>query len=204
MSVNTSVWSQEPGEHQMHMDHSMHMEPAEHMKHMKMLQSKGDFAVKDVNYVIPDETLLNTSGKNISLKKILNSGKPVALNFIFTTCTTICPVMTATFSQMRHQLGKASSKIQFVSITIDPEYDRPEVLKEYAARFSAGEGWSFLTGDGNTINKVLRSFDVDSGSKMNHQPITLFKNPKSSTWIRVNGLASGKQMAELATERLLN
>ena len=194
MSVNTSVWSQESDEHRMHMDHSAHM---------KMMQNK-DFTVTDAHYDIPDEVLIDASGKKTQLRKILDQGQPVALNFIFTTCTTICPVMTATFAQMRQQLGKASSKVQLVSITIDPEYDRPEVLKEYAARFGASDGWSFLTGDGNSINKVLRSFDVYAGSKMNHQPITLFKNPKSSSWIRVKGLASGKQMASLVTKRLLN
>jgi protein SCO1/2 len=193
MGISLSSWSQSD-------DHSMHQD---HSAHLKMM-SNTHFTIKDASYVIPGEILLDEFGKKIELKKILNQKKPIALNFIFTTCTTICPVMTATFAQMRRQLGKESEQVQLVSITIDPEYDRPEVLKKYAENFGASEGWSFLTGDGNSINKVLRSFDVFAGSKMNHQPVTLFKSPKSPTWIRVDGLASGEEMASLVKKRLLN
>lgn len=193
LSVSVSTWSQ-AADHSKHQDHSAHLK----------MMSKTHFKVSDVSYVIPNEILLNESGSKIELKKILNQQQPIALNFIFTTCSTICPIMTATFAQMRRQLGKASEQVQLVSITIDPEYDRPEVLKSYAAKFGVSEGWTFLTGEGNSINQVLRSFDVYAGSKMNHQPITLFKNPKSPTWIRLDGLASGKEMANLVKKRLLN
>lgn len=194
LGISEASWSQQAADHSGHHDHSAH----------RKAMANTQFTVRDVSYVIPNEILVDESGKQTELKNILNNGKPVALNFIFTTCTTICPVMTATFARMRTNLGKASSKVQFVSITIDPEYDRPAVLKKYAKLFGASEGWSFLTGEGNTINKVLRSFDVFAGSKMNHQPVSLFKNPNSLTWIRVDGLASGKEMASLVQERLLN
>ena len=194
LSISAPSWSQQSKDHTKHHDHSTHLKA----------MSNTHFTVSDVNYLIPNEILLDSSGKQIELRKLLNQGQPVALNFIFTTCTTICPVMTATFSQMRKALGKKSEKVLIVSITVDPEYDRPAVLKKYATLFDAGEGWSFLTGEGNSINRVLRSFDVYAGSKMNHQPVSLFKKSDSPTWIRVDGLASGKEMANLVMERLLN
>lgn len=193
-SVSEPSWSQQSAVHSEHHDHSAHRKAMENIQ----------FTVRDVRYVIPNELLLDQSGKQTELKKLLNRKQPIALNFIFTTCTTICPVMTATFANIRSSLGKASTKVQFVSISIDPEYDRPAVLQKYAALFGASEGWTFLTGEGNSINKVLRSFDVYAGSKMNHQPVYLFKKPDSPTWIRVDGLATGKEMASLVQDRLLN
>ena len=194
LSTSGSLWSEQLEDHTGYHDHSAHLKAL----------SNTHFTVSDVSYVIPNKILLDESGKQIELKTLLNRGHPVALNFIFTTCTTICPVMTATFLQMRKALGKAGANVLFVSISIDPEYDRPAVLKKYATLFDVSEGWIFLTGEGNSINHVLRSFDVYAGSKMNHQPVYLFKKPDSPTWIRVDGLAGGKELANLVMERLLN
>ena len=155
------------------------------------------------NYTIPDVELIDQQGTAVSLRTLLESDQPIALNFIFTTCTTICPVMTATFAQMRRELGDTGNELQLVSISIDPEYDRPEKLKTYAEQYQAGESWEFLTGDGDDIVQVLKSFDSYAGSKMNHQPVTLLKRPDSSSWTRLDGLASGKDLANEVTARLL-
>ena len=75
-------------------------------------------------------------------------GKVVAVTFIFTLCADTCPVLTPMMSFVQDQLGPDfGEKIHFVSITVDPERDTPEVLKEYAQAFGANlSGWSFLTG----------------------------------------------------------
>ena len=138
------------------------------------------------------------------MQALIDTDEPLALNFIFTTCTTICPVMTATFAQMRRELGESGDGLRLISISIDPEYDRPEQLRTYAEQFRAGEGWDFLTGDSADIVRVLKSFDSYAGSKMNHQPITLLKSPKSASWTRIDGLASGKDLAHEVAERLLH
>jgi protein SCO1/2 len=154
-------------------------------------------------YTIPDVDLIDQQGTAVSLRTLLESDQPIALNFIFTTCTTICPVMTATFAQMRRELGDAGNELQLVSISIDPEYDRPDKLETYARQYQAGESWEFLTGDGDDIVQILKSFDSYAGSKMNHQPVTLLKRPDSSSWTRLDGLASGKDLANEVTARLL-
>jgi protein SCO1/2 len=101
-------------------------------------------------------------------------------------------------------LGDAGGDLRLVSISIDPEYDRPEQLRAYAEQFRAGAGWEFLTGDSEDIVRVLKSFDSYAGSKMNHQPITLLKSPGSASWTRIDGLASGKDLAHEVAERLLH
>jgi len=176
--------------------------PDEHAVHRAAMQ-KTNYAVTTANYVVPDVQLIDESGAPVTLRAFLESDQPVALNFIFTTCTTICPVMTVTFAQMQRELGDAADQIQLVSISIDPEYDRPKILKAYADQFHAGAGWTFLTGDGNDITQVLKSFDAYAGSKMNHQPLTLLKRPDSASWVRIDGLAGGSDLAHEVTTKIL-
>lgn len=174
-----------------------------HAAHRASMDAKS-YSVTTEDYAAPDVRLIDADGQSIKLRELLDAEVPIALNFIFTTCTTICPVMTATFAQMQRQLGDSSNRVKLVSISIDPEYDRPDVLRAYAAQFRAGGNWSFLTGDSQDIVNVLRSFDVYAGSKMNHQPVTLLKNPRESSWTRIDGLASGEGLAREVTTRLLN
>ena len=177
--------------------------PDAHAAH-RAAMNKTRYAVTTASYVVPDVHLIDESGAAVSLPHLLESDQPIALNFIFTTCTTICPVMTVTFAQMQRELGEAAKQLQLVSISIDPEYDRPEVLKAYAKQFHVGAGWTFLTGNSDDISSVLRSFDSYAGSKMNHQPLTLLKRPKSASWVRIDGLAGGADLAQEVTARLLN
>ena len=179
------------------------MTPDKHAAHRAAMQNPR-YAATTETYAIPDVELIDQSGTSVSLRALLDADQPIALNFIFTTCTTICPVMTATFAQMRRELGDAGDQLRLVSISIDPEYDRPDKLMAYSEQFQAGPGWDFLTGDSKDIVQVLKSFDSYAGSKMNHQPITLLKSPESASWTRLDGLASGKDLANEVKTRLLN
>lgn len=141
------------------------------------------------NYQVPNVTLLNQDGKKVNLRSLIDSGKPVFVNFIFTTCTTICPVMTATFSNFRTALGdRAADRVLLISISIDPENDRPEKMKQYLSRFNSGPGWEFLTGTRDDIGRVLKAFDAFVVDKMSHEPLYLSRAPDSEEWVRVKGL----------------
>ena len=182
------------GEHSNHDPHAAH----------RASMSKPSYQVSNHDYDIPNVELLDTSGADVTLQKLLDAGQPVALNFIFTTCTTICPVMTVTFAQMQQVLGAEADRVHLVSISIDPQYDRPAILDAYARQFRAGSNWTFLTGDTNDIVAVLQSFDSYTGSKMSHRPVTLLKRPESASWIRIDGLPNGEMLAEEVSTRLLN
>ena len=184
--------------------HEGHKGHEDHSMHMKMMKQQ-DYSVSSKDYTIPDVTLLAANGDEVSMGDLLSADKPVALNFIFTTCTTICPVMTATFAKMQRELDKEQlDHLQVVSITIDPEYDRPEVLRSYAERFNASESWLFLTGRSEDVNAVMRAFDAYAGSKMNHQPLTFMREHPQQSWLRVDGLASGKDLAKLIDKNLFD
>lgn len=149
-------------------------------------------------YTIPDVTLTDQNGKEVSLRSLLEGPKPVLLNFFFTSCTTICPLMTGTFAQVQKNLGLDADKLRMISISIDPEQDTPTQLARYARRFDAGPQWSFLTGKPDDIVVVQRAFDAFRGDKMNHTPLTLLHASPKAEWIRYDGFASGADLAKVA------
>jgi protein SCO1/2 len=89
---------------------------------------------------------------------------------------------------MQRKLGSDSEKVLMISVSIDPEYDTPEVMTEYLARYRAKPGWMFLTGTREDANKVMRAFDAYVQDKMSHYPLTLLKAPGSDRWVRIYGL----------------
>jgi protein SCO1/2 len=150
-----------------------------------------------VKYNVPDVVLINQDGEKVKLKPFLDSDKLVVLDFIFTTCPTICPILSAGMSSLRDRLGPEAQNIQMVSFTIDPEYDTPEIFKEYSQRFGSQEGWEFLTGSRKDIDKVMKAFNAYVADKMDHAPLTFMHAPGAAEWVRINGLMS---TAELVTE----
>jgi len=115
----------------------------------------------------PGFTLTSQDGAQIALADF--RGKVVAVTFIYTLCTDTCPVLTPMMSFVQDRLGRDfGGKIVFVSITVDPERDTPEVLKEYAQAFGADlGGWAFLTGSPATIREVTRGYGVFASKTAN-------------------------------------
>jgi protein SCO1 len=146
-------------------------------------------------YNVPNVTLLNQDGKKIKLRSLADSDKPVIIDFIYTTCTTVCPVLSAGFAGVQNKLGKDSNKVELISMSIDPENDKPEAMKKYLARYHAGEGWDFLTGDRDDVELVLQIFSCKT-DKQNHQPLYLIHAPKSETWVRIEGLVSASDLMD--------
>jgi protein SCO1 len=115
----------------------------------------------------PEFALTSQDGARVTLAEF--RGKVIAVTFIFTLCTATCPVLTPMMSFVQDQLGSDfGAKIAFVSITVDPERDRPQVLKEYAQAFGANlAGWSFLTGAPAVIQDVTRRYGVFASETTN-------------------------------------
>ena len=144
-------------------------------------------------YNIPDVTLINQDGKRVPFKKIMESNKPVVLNFIFGTCTTICPVLSAGYINLQQKLGTDSTKVHLISISIDPENDSPKVMKDYLKRYRSKPGWDFLTGSRKDIDTVMRAFDAYIPNKMSHYALTLIQPPKEDKWIKIYGIMSSSE-----------
>jgi protein SCO1/2 len=146
---------------------------------------------------VPDVTLVRDDGKTVSLPAELNDGLPVALNFVFTSCPTICPVMSQAFAQLQEKLGERDEKVHLVSISLDPEYDTPARLLEYAKKFHAGARWHFYTGTVEASRTAQRAFESARGDKMDHTPVTFLRAGTGDRWVRIDGFATPD---ELATE----
>ncbi|MBE0598912.1 MAG: SCO family protein [Desulfuromonadales bacterium] len=139
-------------------------------------------------YTVPEATLVNQEGRKVLLTELLAADKPVMVDFIYGTCTTICPVLSAGYSNLQRRLGPAAQQVQLVSITIDPEYDTPEVMTEYLQRYNRQPGWDFLTGSRADIDRVMRAFNAYVPNKMSHYPLTLLRGPGEERWVRIYGL----------------
>jgi protein SCO1 len=171
---------------------AMAQDPHEHHHHHHAMPAEQDgYARSQANYAIPDVKLVDANGAGVPLRSELDEqDKPVLLNFIFTTCGAICPVMSATFSQVQDALGPESEAVRMVSISIDPEQDTPAVLKAYAGKYGAGPQWQMLTGSVGDSIAVQRAFDVYRGDKMSHQPATFLRAGRGQPWVRLDGFAS--------------
>ena len=136
--------------------------------------------------------LVNQDGKTVHFYDDLIKDKIVVINFIFTHCGDSCPAETASLRQVQKILGDRMGKdIFFYSISIDPEHDTPEVLKEYAKRFKIGpeSGWSFLTGskkDVTLLRKTLGLYrdDVAASKLSEHSTSIMIGNEATGQWVK--------------------
>jgi len=144
--------------------------------------------ITEVAIAVPDVTMTGMDGRTVSLRAVLGDDRPVMLQFIFTTCPTICPLLTGISATVREGLGKDREKIRAISITIDPEHDTPGVLREYAANFDTDPEWMFLTGSLPDVVAVQKAFGSYLGNKMNHPPYTFLRRSPRDPWVRVDGI----------------
>jgi len=145
-------------------------------------------------YTVPQVTLVRADGKSVSLPDELNDGRPVVMNFIFTTCTSICPLLSQTLAQLQDKLGADRDRVHIVSITIDPEEDTPARLTEYAQRYHAGAEWQHYTGSVQAIETTARAFNAFRGDKMSHTPLTLLRVAPGKPWVRFDGFATADDL----------
>jgi protein SCO1 len=142
------------------------------------------------NYNVPPIKLVRDDGKSVSLADELNDGRPVVLNFIYTTCSGICPLASHIFSQLQRKLGADRDGVHLVSISIDPEEDTPARLRDYARGYLAGPSWQHYTGTMAASIAAQRVFDVYRGDKMGHTPVTLVRAAPEAAWVRFDGFAT--------------
>ena len=146
---------------------------------------------------IPHARVLDQNGKQLNFFKDLIEGKSVAINFIFTTCTAICPSLTATFRRVQQEARTRGVDVQLISISVDPTVDTPERLQDFAKKFKAESGWTFVTGDKSEIDSLLQALGVAVVNKNDHTPMVLIGNEVADKWTRTYGLSSPKTIVDL-------
>jgi protein SCO1/2 len=145
---------------------------------------------------IPDTDVVDQNGRKLKFYRDLVKGRAVAINFIFTTCRTICPMLTATFGAVQEDVGDRLGRDLFlISISLDPENDTAFELSAYAQKFGAKPGWTFVTGQPADIAILLKALNASAPVTEDHTAIALIGNGAANTWRRAYGLDSAPVIA---------
>jgi len=155
----------------------------------------------------PKITLVNQDGKTLRFYDDMIKGKVVMINFMYATCHDACPLETAKLRQVQEELGnRVGRDICMYSISITPEHDTPEVLKEYAEKFKVGPGWQFLTGKEADITLLRKKLGLyDEGEALNEHSMNLIVgNETTGQWKQRSTFDNPKVMARILGDDLFN
>lgn len=153
------------------------------------------------NLTIADAELIDQDKRRIHFYSDLVQGKTVAIINFFTSCTTVCPTLTATMARVqRHLLEQGRDDIQLISISVDPVTDTPARLKAWSKTFGAKPGWSFLTGTKRTVDQLLKSLRSFTPAPEDHSPMVLIGNEPKGIWKQMYGLSGAADIARAIVE----
>jgi protein SCO1 len=156
-----------------------------------------------VDVKIVDAELLDQDGNRLHFKSDVLRDRIVVMNFIYTTCTTICPLLSANFTRLQERLGERQGKeVWLVSMSVDPGRDTPRRLEAYAARHKARAGWIHLTGKKDDVDQVLRGLGAYTPNFVDHAPMLLVGDGRTGRWARMNGFPTPDQVLAQTDELL--
>jgi cytochrome oxidase Cu insertion factor (SCO1/SenC/PrrC family) len=153
-------------------------------------------STQDFKPAIPDVPVVTQDGKSVRFYSDLIKGNAVAVNFIFTNCKTICPMLGGMFTNLQKQSARG---VRMISVSIDPTVDTPRRLKEWGAKFNPGSSWIFVTGRQADIDQILKAFGVYTSRPQDHLPVTIIGSDATGVWTRNYGFLSGAELASVVT-----
>ncbi len=166
-------------------------QPPENSKNQPKISS-----AHQTHLVLPNIIVVDSQNNEHRLLDLFQNQIAI-VNFVFTSCTTICPVLSATMQsiekQLQDQLGKG---VILISISVDPARDTPDKLRIYAEKLDAGQHWYWLTGRPPEINQLLKAFGIPVGRPEDHPPIILAGNANSDHWLRWVGIPPPETIVE--------
>lgn len=151
----------------------------------------------EVGLTVPDVALVDQHGTTLHFHRDLIADRLVAINFVFTTCTTVCPPMGVYFARLAELLDeRGDQQVQLISVSVDPQIDSPARLRAWSERFGASDRWRLITGDKRSVDDVLKALGVFTPDKTDHAPILLLGNDATGTWQRTSGFTPADVVAE--------
>lgn len=155
----------------------------------------GQVQSSDEPLPIPDTLVLDQHGDPRHFYTDLIEGKIVAVNFVFTRCRMVCPMLGFRFGQLRQLLGPAAgTDIHLVSVTTDATYDTSERMRAWAEKFNAGKGWTQVSGDKQNIDEVLKALKAFTADKQDHSSLILLINDPQNEWRWLDGASDPNVM----------
>jgi protein SCO1/2 len=156
--------------------------------------------------ILPNVVVQTQDGIQVRFYDDLIKGKVVLINFMFTSCTTQCPLTTANLVKVEEALGERLGRdVVMISVTVDPSVDTASVLKKYSRRYNTKPGWYFVTGrqkDIDLIRRRLGGLD-NTGDKTQHTGIVVYGNEATGQWAATPAMAQPKAIVR-SVMRLMN
>lgn len=146
---------------------------------------------------VPDVEVVTHEGKKVHFYRDLVQGKDVAVNFIFTNCSTICPASGAMFATLQKQAGQG---VRFISVSIDPSYDTPARLAAWSSRFRTQPGWVLVTGEQSAIDEIVKAFGAANARPQDHQPLTIIGSDATQTWAKLYGFPDAEKIRSVVAQ----
>jgi len=177
-----------------------------HAQHRAMLAEPRTRQGKSTRIKLQDRQLVTQAGDRVMFASEVIADRIVVMDFVYTSCTTVCPVLSAVFGQLQDRLGqRLGDEVILVSVSVDPTRDTPPRLRAYAARHKARDGWVWLTGDKSTVDQVLQDLGAYTPNFEDHPSMVLVGDGGSGTWTRYFGFPGTDQIMarvdELAAAR---
>ena len=176
-------------------------EPDPHAQHRQMMKAKAEQQAQSAFLEIGDAQLITQDGEVKSLKSDILRDRIVIVDFVYTTCTTVCPVLSAVLTQVQAQLGnRLGTEVMLVSISVEPQRDTPARLKDYAQKLRAGDGWLWLTGDKLAVDEVLKDFGAYTPNFEDHPAMVLVGDAATGEWSRFLGFPGANHIVDKINE----
>lgn len=168
-----------------------HDEHAQHRAMQPAAAKPGAVTVRGL-----DTTLVDQDGRQVHLRRDVIGDRIVVVDFVYTTCTTVCPLASAMFAELQKQLGdQLGREVELVTITVDPVRDTPPRLKAYAEKFQARAGWTWLTGQTVAVNDVLKGMGAYAADFTQHPLMVLVGDGADGAWTRFSGTPDPQRLA---------
>ena len=168
-----------------------------HAHHRAMMLKPANEAAKPADIELKDLPLVDQDGQEVKFVSDVIGDRIVVMDFVYTSCTTVCPVLSALFAQLQERLGgELGREVALVSVSVDPTRDTPQRLKAYATMHQARPGWVWLTGPKRRMDEVLDGLGAYSPNFADHPSMVLIGDGRSGEWTRLFGFPSPDRLME--------
>ena len=166
-----------------------------HSEHAQQSAAAHPPTAASVRLEFRDTSLVDQDGKPVRFTSQVLGDRLVVMDFVYTSCTTVCPVVSAILAQVQERLGaRLGKEVALVTVSVDPQRDTPARMKAYAARHGARSGWTWLTGTPGGIAEVLKGSGTYTANFEDHPAVILVGDPRSGQWNRYYGFADPKDL----------
>jgi protein SCO1/2 len=179
----------------LHAGQMKHDKSQNHKAHTAMAKDTGEDPHLNIDVRLHDLELVTQDRQRVKFKSDVIADRLVAMTFVYTSCTTVCPVYNAIFTQLQDLLGERLGKeVVLITMTLDPARDIPRRMQKEARKFKAKPGWVYLTGKKQNVDQVLRGLDAYFPDFTQHPPMAIVGDGRTGTWKRFNGFPQAERL----------